>query len=78
MALVVKNVPANAGDVRNIRNSGSVPKWGNSPEGHGHPLQYSCLENLKDSGACGLQSIVSQRVGNLACVQAVVSKVRAS
>ena len=37
---VVKNPPANAGDV------GSIPGWGRSPgEGNGNPIQYSCLEN---------------------------------
>ena len=49
MALVVKNPPANAGD---IRNSSSVPGTGRSPGGgHGNPLQYSCLGNLMDRGA---------------------------
>ena len=43
---VVKNPPANAGDVRDL---GSIPGLGRSPgEGHGHPLQYSCLENPMD------------------------------
>ena len=42
VALVVKNLPANAGD---IRDAGSIPGWGRSPgEGNGNPLQYSCLE----------------------------------
>ena len=42
--LVVKNPPANAGDVRE---AGSIPGSGRSPRGrHGNPLQYSCLENL--------------------------------
>jgi len=41
--LVVKNLPANAGD---IGDTGSVPRLGRSPgEGNGNPLQYSCLEN---------------------------------
>ena len=49
LALVVKNLPANAGDVRN---SGSIPGPGRSPgEGNGNPLQYSCLENPMDRGA---------------------------
>ena len=44
--LVVKNPPANAGD---IRDAGSVSGLGRSPEGgHGNPLQYSCLENPLD------------------------------
>ena len=45
---MVKNLPAN---VRNIRDEGSVPGSGRSPEGgHGNPLQYSCLENPMDRG----------------------------
>ena len=49
MALVVKNPPANAGDVRD---TSSIPGLGRSPGGgHGHPLQYSCLENPMDRGA---------------------------
>ena len=61
MALVVKNMPANAGD---RRDSGSIPGWGRSPGGgHGNPLQYSFLENLMDRGAWqATQSIRSQRV----------------
>ena len=49
MALTVKKLPANAGD---IRDAGSIPKLGRSPgEGNGNPLQYSCLENPMDKGA---------------------------
>ena len=49
MALVVKNLPANAGD---LRAAGSIPGSERSPGGgHGHPLQYSCLENPMDRGA---------------------------
>ena len=49
MALVVKNPPANAGDIRDV---GSIPGSGRSPGGeHGNPLQYSCLENPLDRGA---------------------------
>ena len=45
---MVKNLPANAGD---IRGAGSIPTLGRSPEGgHGNPLQYSCLENTMDRG----------------------------
>ena len=41
---MVKNLPANAGDVRD---ASSVPGLGKSPGGGpGNPLQYSCLENL--------------------------------
>ena len=51
MALVVKNPPANAGDIRD-RDVGSIPGVGRSPgEGHGNPLQYSCLKNPMDNGA---------------------------
>ena len=43
---VVKNPPANAGDM------GLIPGWEKSPgEGNGNPLQYSCLENPMDRGA---------------------------
>ena len=44
--LMVKNRPANAGDVRKL---GSIPGSGRSPGGgNGNPLQYSCLENTTD------------------------------
>ena len=47
--MVLKNSPANAG---NIRDMGSIPGLGRSPGGgHGNPLQYSCLENPVDRGA---------------------------
>ena len=46
---MVKNPPANAGDIRDM---GSFPGSGRSPgEGNGSPLQYSCLENPMDRGA---------------------------
>ena len=49
VALVVKNLSANAGDVRD---GGSIPGLGRSPGGgHGYPLQYACLENPMDRGA---------------------------
>ena len=49
VALVVKNPPTIAGD---IRDSGSILESGRSPGGgHGNPLQYSCLENPMDRGA---------------------------
>ena len=49
MALVVKNPPANAGD---IGDSGSIPGMGRSPGGgHGNPLLYPCLQNPMDRGA---------------------------
>ena len=47
--LVVKNLPANAGDVRD---AGWIPGWGRSPGGgHDNSFQYSCLENPMDRGA---------------------------
>ena len=49
LVIVVKNLLANAGDMRNL---GSVPELGRFPgRGHGNPLQYSCLENPMDRGA---------------------------
>ena len=43
VALLVKNLPANAGD---LTDAGLIPGSGRSPGGgHGNPLQYSCLEN---------------------------------
>ena len=46
---MVKNPPANAGD---MRDAGSIPGLGKFPGGgHGNPLQYSCLENPMDRGA---------------------------
>ena len=48
-ALTVKNLPANAGGVRDV---GLIPgPGGSSGGGHGNPLQYSCLENPMDRGA---------------------------
>ena len=48
MALVIKNMPANAGD---MRDPGSVPESGRSPGGgNGSPFQYSCQENPMDRG----------------------------
>ena len=49
MALVVKNLPTNAGDARDL---GSIPGLGRFPGGeNGNPLQYSCLENSMDRRA---------------------------
>ena len=49
MLLDVKNMPANAGDIRIV---GLIPESGRSPGGwNGHPVQYSCLENPLDRGA---------------------------
>ena len=47
--LVIKNLPANAGDIGDL---GLNLKSGRSPGvGNGNPLQYSCLTYTMDSGA---------------------------
>ena len=49
MVLLVKNLPANAAD---IRDADLIPGLGRSlEEGNGNPLQYSGLENFMDRGA---------------------------
>ena len=49
MELMVKNLSANAGDVRD---TGSIPRLGRAPGGgRSNPLQCSCLENSLDRGA---------------------------
>ena len=49
MPLLVKNLPATAGDVRD---TGLIPESGISPGGgHGNSLQYSCLKSPMDRGA---------------------------
>ena len=49
VALMIKNMPDNAGDIRDL---GSIPGSEKSPGGgHNNPLQYSCLENPMDRGA---------------------------
>ena len=49
VVLMVKNLPANAGDTRD---TGSIPGLGRSPGGgNGNPLQHSCLGNPMDRGA---------------------------
>ena len=53
---VVKNPPANEGDM------GSIPGSGRSPEdGNGNPRQYSCLGNPLDRGAWRAQSMGLQK-----------------
>ena len=57
---VVKNLPANAGDTRDI---GLIPDLGRSLGiGNSNTLQYSCLENFMDRGAWGLHSLGLERV----------------
>ena len=49
VALVINNLPANAGDIRDM---GSTLGLGRFPRvGHGNLLQYSCLEKSMDRGA---------------------------
>ena len=49
VVLMVKNLPASAGDARD---TGLIPGLERSPRvGNGNPLQYFCLENSMDSGA---------------------------
>ena len=71
-ALVVKNPPANAGD---IRDTGSIPGLGRSPGGgDGNPLQYSCLENPMDRDWWAIVSRVTEsqtglkHLGRHACI----------
>ena len=62
LAPVVKNPPANAGD---IRDTGLIPGLGRSPGGgNDNPLQYSCLENPRqeEEEPCWLQSTGLRRV----------------
>ena len=48
---MVKNLPANAGDIRDV---GSIPGFGRSPGGgNSNPLQYSCLENPMERSLAG-------------------------
>ena len=61
MTLVVKNLPANAGD---IRAAGLIPGSERFPGGgHSHPLQYSCLED--PHGQWSLVSYTVHRVAEL-------------
>ena len=61
MELVVKNSPANAGDIRDM---GSIPGLGRSQGGgHGNPLKCSCLENPMDRGAWQAVVLKLQKVG---------------
>ena len=73
VALVVKNPPANAGDIRDM---GSIPGSGRSSRGeHNNPLQCFCLENPMDRGPW--QATVhgmaksQTRLKRLACTQAL-------
>ena len=55
MALVVKNLPASAGDTRDM---GLIPELGRAPGGgNGNPLQYSCVGNPWTEEPGGPQSV---------------------
>ena len=59
---MVKNLPANAGDTRDV---GLIPGLGISPGGgNGNPLQYSCLENPMEEEPGGLHPMGLHRVGH--------------
>ena len=61
VALVVKDLPANAGD---IRDTSLIPGLGRSSgEGNGNPRQYSCLQNPMDRGAWQV-TVQGHRVGH--------------
>jgi len=62
--LVVKSLPANARDMKDVS---SIPRSGRSPGGeHGNPLQYSCLENPVDirSWKATVHRIAGHRIAN--------------
>ena len=62
VTLVVKNLPSNAGDVRD---TGSIPGLGRSPaQGHDNPLQCSWWRIPWTEKPGGLESIVWQRIGH--------------
>ena len=61
VVLVVKNLPVNAGDMRDSR---LIPGLGRFPGGeHDNPLQYSCLESLMERGGWGatVQKVTKSR-----------------
>ena len=62
MALVIKKLLTNIGDVRDM---GLIPQLGRLPRGgHGYPLQYSCLENPMDRKAWQAMVHGVKRVGH--------------
>ena len=56
MITITRGFPGGSDSKESLCNAGdpgSVPRYGRSPgEGNGYPLQYSCLENSTDKGAC--------------------------
>ena len=68
VVLVVKNPPANAGDIRDVGSILGLRR--SSGRGNDNPLQYSCLENPMTEEPGGLQTMVGGRVRhNLAAEQ---------
>ena len=62
VALMIKNPPANAGDIRDM---GLIPGSGRSPGGgHGNPLQYSSLENIHELRSLAGYSPKGRRVAH--------------
>ena len=61
MALEANNLPANAGDIRDV---GSIPGLGSPGGRHGNPFQDSCLENPMDRGVWRATVHKSQRTGH--------------
>ena len=73
MALMVKNLPTNAGDIRDMS---SIPRLGRSPgEGYGNPLQYSCCRIPWTEEPKGLQSMGSETArSNFPCMHVYQSR----
>ena len=70
---VVKNLPVNAGDIRDV---GLIPGLGRPPGGgHGNPLQYSCMGNPTNVACQAPLSMGLQRVGHNCCALAHTHKV---
>ena len=74
--LVVKNIPANAGDARD---ASSISRLERSPgEGNGTPPQYACLENSMDRGAwrAAIHGVAKSqtRLSNQACNSYLMNK----
>ena len=62
VAVVVKNTPTNAGDVREV---GLIPGLGKSPGGgHGNPLQYPSLDDFMNRAALWATVMRLQRVSH--------------
>ena len=72
VALMVRNLPANAGDIRDVA---CIPGLGRSPgEGHGNRFHYSSLENLTDRQSMGSQG-VGLHWNDLARMQTIIDEI---